>query len=186
MKKSIVVIFVIVTVTALVVGLFLFFNKGNKKDKNSETLKLETAQDMKDLINKIYTNLGDKLPSLEIFDVDKTDEWALGSYTGLSSADNVDTIVVSEPMINAQAYSFVLVKTKEGADIEAMKQEMFDNIDTIKWICVSAGKLYVTNYGDVICLVMADPEWADPVYNEFKNLVGGNIGKELVREEAEL
>jgi len=64
-----------------------------------------------------------------------------------------------------------------------MKQEMLDNIDVRKWICVQAERVYVTNYNDVIFLVMASEEWAKPVYDEFKNLVGGKVGKELVRIE---
>ena len=103
-------------------------------------------------------------------------------YTGLKSTNNVETIVVSEPMMSSQAYSLVMVKTtSKKADIESMKQEMIDNINTRKWICVEAEKVYVTNYKDVIFLVMASDEWATPVYNEFKNLVGGKVGEELVK-----
>lgn len=185
MNKKVIIIVAIIVILAATITLAVVLNKGDKKEDSTPDVKLETAQDMKDLINKIYTKLGDKLPSLEVFDVDKTDEFAFNSYTGLSSADKVDAVVVSEPMMNAQSYSFVLLKVAEGADIEAMKQEMFENIDTRKWICVSAEKLYVTNYNDVICLIMADADWADPVYNEFKTLVGGKVGKELTRTESE-
>ena len=51
-----------------------------------------------------------------------------------------------------------------------------------KWICVSAGKLYITNNGNTIFMVMADEEWSKPVYDEFKRYVNNNIGKELEKD----
>ncbi len=76
-----------------------------------------------------------------------------------------------------------MVKVSKNANIEEMKQEMLNNIDTRKWICVSAQKVWVTNYGDIIFLVMSDEEWGQPVYDEFKQAVGGKVGKELERTE---
>ena len=64
-----------------------------------------------------------------------------------------------------------------------MKQEMLDNIDTRKWICVTAEKVYVTNHENIIFLVMASDEWAKPVYDEFKSAVDGKVGKELQKTE---
>ena len=61
---------------------------------------------------------------------------------------------------------------------------MIDNIDMRKWICVSAEKARVTNYGNIIFLVMSSEEWGKPVYDEFKQAVGGTVGKELERSEA--
>ena len=58
-------------------------------------------------------------------------------------------------------------------------------IHTSKWICVSASKVYVTNHDNVIFLVMADEEWAKPVYDEFKKFVNNNIGKELEKNAEE-
>lgn len=180
MKKDIIVIVAIVIVIAVVAigGFFILKDKG---DKNAETVKIETAKDMEDVINKIYTKLEGKLPSLQTQEISKEDEAAFTTYTGLKSADNVESLVVSEPMMSSQAYSLVMVKVNKNADIEAMKKEMKENIDTRKWICVEAEKLYVTSYENVIFLIMASDEWATPVYNEFKNLVGGKIGEELVK-----
>ena len=85
--------------------------------------------------------------------------------------------------MSAQAYEAVMVKVKNGADIESMKQEMLDNIDMNKWICVSAEKVYVTNSGNVIFMVMSDEDWAKLVYDSFKEQVENKIGKELEKSE---
>ena len=52
------------------------------------------------------------------------------------------------------------------------------------WICVSADKLYVTNYNDVIFFVMSTEEWAKPVFESFKSYVGEkNVGKVLEKSQ---
>ena len=60
---------------------------------------------------------------------------------------------------------------------------MYDNIRMDKWICVSAEKLYITNYDNIIFAIMSSDDWATPVYNSFKNYVDNNIGKELTKSE---
>ena len=83
--------------------------------------------------------------------------------------------------MTSQAYLLSVVKVKDGANVEKMKQEMLDNIDMDMWICVSADKLYITNSGNIIFLVMTNEEWATSVYNNFKKYVNNNIGKELTK-----
>ena len=49
---------------------------------------------------------------------------------------------------------------------------MSEKIDTRKWICVSAEKLYATSSGDVVFLIMTNEEMATPIYEKFKTLAG--------------
>ena len=68
--------------------------------------------------------------------------------------------------IRDRAYSVAIVRVKDNADVEKIKQEMLDNIDMRRWICVSAEQLYITNSGNVIFSVMADKDVAKAVYND--------------------
>ena len=181
MKKSIIVAIAVIIIVAIIIGAVVFMN-GNKKE-NTTTSKMQTTEQMKETFESIYTKLGEQLPSLQTNEIDITDELAVKSATGLNSASNIESIVISEPLMNAQAYSAVMVKISKDANIEEMKQEMLNNIDTRKWICVSAEKVYVTNNGNVIFLIMSNEEWATMVYNEFKTAVDGKIGKELQKTE---
>ena len=140
---------------------------------------------MKKMINTVYSKLGDQLPSLETSTISSSDINQVKTYTGLQSTDNIEKIVVSEPLMSAQAYLLATVKVKDGADIEKMKQEMLNNLDMRKWICVSAEKLYITNHENTIFMIMSSAEWADPVYNAFKEYVDNKIGKELTKTEEE-
>lgn len=171
-KKLIVLGVSLIAVSILLLGGIFFF-----RSKNTAT-KFNSKSEVKAMIKNIYKELGDNLPSLEFFNIRNSKE-QVAAYTGLKDNSNVEFIVVSEPLMNAQAYSLVVLKIKDKAKIESMKQEIYDNINMDKWICVSAEKLYITNSDDIIFLVMASEEWAKPVYEEFKKYVDNNIGKEL-------
>lgn len=179
MKKGIIWAIVAVIIIALV-GVGVYFSN---QDDGNQGIKLETAKDMKNFFGKIYKKIEEQLPEVDTNIIDVSDAMEVTNYTGLKSNKDVEAIVVSMPVMSAQAYEAVMVKVKNGADIESMKQEMLDNIDMNKWICVSAEKVYVTNSGNVIFMVMSDEEWAKLVYDSFKEQVENKIGKELEKSE---
>lgn len=149
------------------------------------TSSLETTKDIIKMINSINKDNKNVLPELETMKIDVKNIDEVTSYTGLTSNDNIESIVVSVPMMTAQAYSVAVVKVKDTANVEKIKQEMLDNIDMRRWICVSAEQLYITNSGNVIFSVMADKDIAKAVYDDFKKYVNNNIGKELEKSNDE-
>lgn len=179
-KNKPIIIGVALIIFAVIMLVVIMYIRGNNKENVSE---FNTSSDVKKMINSIYDDLGDTLPSLDYQELnDSTESWK--RFTGLSDSTNVEFAVVSEPLMNAQAYSLVVLKVKDTSKIESMKQEMYDNINMAKWICVSAEKLYITNSNDIIFMVMALDDWATPVYNGFKKYVNNNIGKELTKTKS--
>ena len=173
-------IFIIGLILLAVISFIIFIlvsGSGNKGNGNKGNV--ETPIDVNDIINTINKNNKNVLPELETMKVDIKNIDEVTSYTGLKTNDGIESIVVSVPLITAQAYSVAIVKVKDNADVEKIKQEMLDNIDMRRWICVSAEQLYITNSGNVIFSVMADKDIAKAVYNDFKKYVNNNIGKEL-------
>ncbi len=174
-------IFIIGLILLAVISFIIFIlvsGSGNKAN-------VETPKDINDIINTINKNNKNVLPELETMKVDIKNIDEVTSYTGLKTNDGIESIVVSVPLITAQAYSVAIVKVKDSADVEKIKQEMLDNIDMRRWICVSAEQLYITNSGNVIFSVMADKDIAKAVYNDFKKYVNNNIGKELEKSNNE-
>lgn len=181
-KQTLTIIIIAVIILAVIIGAILIINN---KSKGNEEGKIETAEQMQEMFKTIYSKLGEKLPNLETQEISIEDETQVKAYTGLKSNKDIEKIVVSEPLMSSQAYSAVTVKVKSGANIEEIKKEMLENINMAKWICVSAEKMYITNNGNTIFMVMSSEDWAKPVYNEFKEYVGNNIGKELEKAEEE-
>lgn len=174
-------IFIIGLILLAVISFIIFILVSGSGNKGN----VETPKDINDIINTINKNNKDVLPELETMKVDIKNIDEVTSYTGLKTNDGIESIVVSVPLITAQAYSVAIVKVKDNADVEKIKQEMLDNIDMRRWICVSAEQLYITNSGNVIFSVMADKDVAKAVYNDFKKYVNNNIGKELEKSNNE-
>lgn len=176
-KKFFIIGLILLAVISFII--FILVSGSGKKGN------VETPKNVNDIINTINKNNKNVLPELETIKVDIKNIDEVTSYTGLKTNDGIESIVVSEPLVTAQAYSVAIVRVKDNADVEKIKQEMLDNIDMRRWICVSAEQLYITNSGNVIFSVMADKDVAKAVYNDFKKYVNNNIGKELEKSNDE-
>lgn len=175
------VILSIVLVIAIIVGAVYAIYRNQPK---TYTQIVSSTDDMQNMINTIYEGVEAELPptlNTQVVDISNLD--ILKSYTGLSSNENIDAVVVSEPMIGSQAYSLILVKVKDGQDANAIAKEMSENIDTRKWICVEAEKLYATSQDNLAVLIMASDEWATPVYNKLKEMLPSH-SEEYTKESA--
>lgn len=179
-KKNIIIIAVVAIIALVIVAGIIFFVNGNKDSKTN--LKIGSAEDLTNLVNEIYKGKEESLPKLNTQIVDVSDANVVKSVTGLENGDKLKYLVVSEPMMSSQAYSLVLAQVKDKSEANNIAKMMLDNIDTRKWICVSAEKVYATNSGDVVCLVMSNEEWAKPVYESFKSFAK-TVGKEYTKEE---
>lgn len=177
MKKKYIITGIIILVIIIILGLVFL--------RPNTSTTLETKEDITKMINTLYKNVDVELPALETTTIDITDSYELESYTGLTSSENIEEVVVSAPLMNAIAYNLAVIKVKDNANVETIKQEILDNINMNRWICVSADKLYITNNGNVIFLIMGTDEDIKPVYNEFKKYVNTSIGKELEKTNDE-
>ncbi len=118
--------------------------------------------------------LGDPMP------IDLTGE-DFSYWLGTTDASGIDAAIFSEPMMSSVAYSVCLVRAKDGADIEQLKKDIFDKVNAVKWLCVTAEKVLVTNSDNTILLVMTNAEMTEELYNAFSEVMGGKVGEKLER-----
>ena len=186
MKKQTMITIIVIAIIAIIAIVGFVIVKNNNNTTNGGTsVKIESEKDMKSMLKSIYSKNKDVLPELETEEIDVSNSDLVTSYTGIQSTGNVESLVVLEPLMSSQAYSAVALKVKSNANIETVKEEILNNVDMRKWICVSAEKLYVTNYNNIIFFVMSDEDWATATYNSFKEYVGNKIGKELQKSGEE-
>ena len=145
----------------LVVGaLFMLTACGNKE----ENLTLTPTE----IIAKMYEGFAeDELP-MALGDRELVAE-ELEYNLGLKELDFVEG-TVSEPMISSIAHSVVLIRLKDGEDIEAAKTKIKENVKADKWICVQAEKVTVKSKGHLIMLVMSSEDQATKIEANFDNL----------------
>lgn len=177
--KIIIAVVAIVAVLAII-GVAISLNSKPKTKLEA----INSAEDLSALVDKIYA--GQKaLPSLQTQVIDVTDADSVKLFTGLENGDKLEYAVVSEPMITSQAYSLVLAKVKAGNNANEIAKQMSENVNTNKWICVSAEKVYATSSGDIVCLVMSKEEMAKPIFEKFKTL-SGSTEQEYEKSEEEI
>lgn len=186
MKKQTMITIIVIVIIAIIAIVGVVIVKNNNNTTNGGTsVKIESEKDMKSMLKSIYSKNKDVLPELETEEIDVSNSDLVTSYTGIQSTENVESLVALELLMSSQAYSAVALKVKSNANIETVKEEILNNVDMRKWICVSAEKLYVANYNNIIFFVMSDEDWATTTYNSFKEYVGNEIGKELQKSGEE-
>lgn len=75
--------------------------------------------------------------------------------------------VASMPMISPNAYQCVLLRVEED-NVDTVKQQLKDNADLNKWVCVSAETLLIESRGNVILFVMGDNDTVYALSNAFQ------------------
>ena len=135
---------------------------GGKKAEETQAPALSVEGTMEELLNKTIEQrpvefMGGVIP-VDLTDASEDGLWAIKSYTGLDSVENITEAAAFEPMMGSMAFSMVLVRVAEGADAKAVAESMKSGIDTRKWICVEADDLKVAGFGDVVMLIMVNSD----------------------------
>ena len=170
---------VIALVLAVVMAMALVACGGNKEAAAQKAPLTGTMEEntMKVMEIAPVEFMGGIIP-VDLTDTSEDGKWAVQYFTGLSDASKITDVAVYESMMGSQAFSLVMVRTAEGADPKAVAQEMTDNIDTRKWICVGADEKIVAGYGDTVMLIMLDSQLglsAQSYVDAFAQVAGGEL-----------
>jgi len=137
---------------------------------------------MEELLNKVVEIqpvefMGGTMP-IDLTDKSEDGLWNIKYNTGLDNADNITDAAVFGPMMGSMAFSMVMVRTAEGADVKAVAESMKTGIDPRKWICVEADDLQVVSYGDIVMLIMVDStsgQTSQSFVDAFAQVCGGSV-----------
>ena len=123
---------------------FLFTGCGSKNVEGS----------LEEIMTKVYANVADDEKPMGLANTEVTDE-NIEYYLGTSDIEYKEALA-SESMTGSIAHSVVLVRTKENADVEAIKTKIKENVNPRKWICVGVeeDEVIVKSKGDLIILIM--------------------------------
>lgn len=135
-------------------------SKGNGKSINDMALS--------DIMEDVYKGFKeDELPGLATTEVTKEN---VVYYLGTDEVEYEEALA-SEPMIGSIAHSVVLVKMKEGADIEKAKETIKTKVDPRKWICVGVeDKDVIVDSKDNVIILILDSEIGKDIHKNFTKL----------------
>ena len=153
-------IFLVMCAFLLVLSTFGCDKKGNENIEG----------ELPDLMSKIDSELDEEWSSRLI--TIELDEENVANYLGTDDI-KFKSAIAEEHMTGSVAYSVILIRAEENADIEAMKTTIKENINPRKWICVGVedDDVIIKNKGDlIIVIVIEDEENRNIIEKGFDNL----------------
>ena len=97
-------------------------------DSDGKVQTLDTAEEISAFIEKVYEEVGESnMPMMiEHRELDLADADALSYNTGLTSAEGVSRVVVSESMVGSVACSMLYITVADGTDAGGNPEEQVD------------------------------------------------------------
>lgn len=140
--KKVILVIMIFSVTLLFTGC------GNKNVEGT----------LDELMDKVYKDIPESSRPMYLENT-KVDSENIEYYLGTSDIEYEEALA-SESGIGSIAYSVVLLRVKDGADVEKVKESIKENVDPRKWICVGVEDedVIVKNKGDLVILIMVEDE----------------------------
>lgn len=158
MMKRISLLLILLSAVLLITGC------GKEKVENVEGTLTE-------IMEKVYKDLpADNTPS-GLDNIELNDENIEG-FIGTKDIEYTEAIA-RESMIGSIAHSTVLLRTKEDADIESIKEKIKENVNPRKWICVGVEpeNVIIKNKGDLIIVIIIEDEVGrESIEKGFDNL----------------
>lgn len=122
-----------------------------------------------DIMAKVYQDMDEEKFPMMLTNTEVTSK-NVEYYLGSKDIEFKEALA-SESSVGSIAYSVVLVRAKEGADVEKVKKQIKESVNPRKWICVGVEEenVIVESKGDLIILIMSN-ELGSEIQKGFENL----------------
>lgn len=138
---------------------------GSQNAEDGQAPQDPASLSLEEMFEIIYSGVED-LPQLGIVEIDSEN---FSSYLFIEPVEGAEALA-SEAMISAIAHSAVLLRLPEGSDSQSVANEIRENADPRKWICVEAEKTLVTEQENMVLLVMSSSSAAEAITENFNAL----------------
>lgn len=123
---------------------------------------------LEEIMTKVYADVPEDERPMMLTNIEVTEE-NVENYLGTKDIEYEEALA-SESAVGSIAHSVVLVRMKDGANIEEAKKKIEENANPRKWICVEADDVVVKNKGNLIILIMSSSNYIEKIENSFDNL----------------
>lgn len=123
---------------------------------------------LEEIMTKVYADVPEDERPMMLTNFEVTEE-NVENYLGTKDIEYEEALA-SESAVGSIAHSVVLVRMKDGANIEEAKKKIEENANPRKWICVEADDVVVKNKGNLIILIMSSSNYTQKIENSFDNL----------------
>ncbi len=140
-------------------------------DDSEATADLGTAFDVLEAIYATADLNADLKGQIDngAFQQAELDESLEPMFLGTAAVDYV-TGAVSAPQMSSIAYQVVILQVEEGQDVEAVKTELLNTADPMKWVCVEPESVVAESNGNYVLFIMSETATADALITAFQAL----------------
>ena len=123
---------------------------------------------LEEIMDKVYASIPEDERPMMLMNTEVTKE-NVEMYLGTKDIEYEEALA-SESGVGSIAHSVVLIRVKDNADVEAIKEKIEKNVNPRKWICVEAEEVEVESKGNLIILIMSSKTNAEKIETEFDKL----------------
>ncbi|MBO5121365.1 MAG: DUF4358 domain-containing protein [Bacilli bacterium] len=126
---------------------------------------------LEDIMTKLYAGIPEDQRPMMLMNTEVNEE-NVEYFLGTKDIEYEEALA-SEPGIGSIAHSVVLVRVKDGANVEAIEEKIEKSINPRKWVCVGVEEddVIVESEGNLIALIMIEDEKTrDKIEEAFDNL----------------
>ena len=123
---------------------------------------------LEEIMDKVYTSIPEEERPMMLMNTEVTKE-NVEMYLGTSNIE-FEEALASESGVGSIAHSVVLIRVKDNANIELIKEKIENSVNPRKWICVEAEEVEVESKGNLIILIMSSKANAEKIETEFDKL----------------
>lgn len=113
---------------------------------------------LEDIMAQVYADIPEDQRPMMLMNTEINDE-NIEYYLGTKDIEYEEALA-SEPGVGSIAHSVVLLRTKDNANIEEIKDKIEDSVNPRKWVCVwvEEDDVVVENNGNLVILIMVEDE----------------------------
>ena len=123
---------------------------------------------LEEIMDKVYASIPQEERPMMLMNTEVTKE-NVEMYLGTSDIE-FEEALASESGVGSIAHSVVLVRVKDGANVELIKEKIEKSINPRKWICVEAEEVEIESKGNLIILIMSSEINTEKIETEFDKL----------------
>jgi len=123
---------------------------------------------LEEIMDKVYASIPEDQRPMMLMNTEVNEE-NVEMYLGTSDIE-FEEALASESATGSIAHSVVLVRVKDNANVEVIKEKIENSVDPRKWICVEADEVEVESKGNLIILIMSSESNAEKIETEFNKL----------------
>jgi len=126
---------------------------------------------LEEIMTSVYADISEENRPMMLTNIEVNEE-NVEYYLGTNDIEYEEALA-SESGVGSIAHSVVLVRVKDNANVDEIKNKIKDNVDPRKWVCVGVpeDEVIVKNKGNLIILIMVeDQDTRNKLETGFDNL----------------